>query len=111
MEEQKQYSYEEILGPFIGREAILSTSMGEVIGVINKPNYELGYFDVMPHVVQEGDGKRCYLEREAPVRMPLLIFNNGKYFIRPLKNGSLEKKVETFNKEADKEKRRIGFDN
>ena len=106
--EQKVYSYEEILGPFIGGEVIITFLNSEVVGVLNKPNYELGYFDVKPSIVAEGDGKRVYVEREKPIRISLSSFDT-KYSIRPLKDGYTEKKAEAINAQADKEKRRIGL--
>ena len=78
------------------------------MGVLNKPNYDLGYFDVCPSLLLEGDGKRCYLETEIPVRLSLGLFDS-RYVISPLKEGFLKQKVDIINRDADKERRRIGL--
>jgi hypothetical protein len=65
----------------------------------------------LPHVIYESKGKRGYIEKSIPYRMSLgiILENNSKFTIRPLRDGYLAEMENNINNNADKDKRKIGF--
>ncbi|VVB80201.1 Uncharacterised protein [uncultured archaeon] len=95
---------------FIGREVFITFENGDYMGRVAKPNYDLGYVDLLPSIVFCPEGKLAMLETESPTRLSLALFTLGvRYSITPQKDGFLEKKVEHINSRHKRAGAHMGF--
>lgn len=113
MAERKSNLEENVSGPswkpFVHREVTVIYKDDMYTGTFNVPDVDNGWVDLLPHLEFLGNGKGVYLETEAPIRIPLSVFENNLAIVRPRHDGYMKSKEETINEELNSNRKKISF--
>lgn len=106
--DNKKNNSKPIWAEFVGKEVIIYRGNNNLIGILNKPNFDYHYVSIRPSMSYEADEKHAYVETELPINIPLSQIETD-VVIRPLKKGYLEARVKEINRLEDLKSGNLGF--